>query len=62
MQGKSGPAGLDTSFLLRLLTGEPESQAEQAVAELDLLREAGQKCAVSDLVISEAYYALQFHY
>lgn len=52
--------GLDTSFLLRLLVFEPEAQA--AVAELDRMRETGQRGAVSDLVAAETYFALQHHY
>lgn len=54
--------GLDTSFILRLLVGEPVSQAEKAVARLDALRASGKQAAVSDLVISESYFALQYHY
>ena len=54
--------GLDTFFVLRLLLGEPVSQAKRAVARLDSIRSAGKRCAVSDLVVSEAYYALQYHY
>lgn len=54
--------GLDTSVVLRLLTGEPESQAKAALAALDAIVAPGGKAAVSDLVLSETYYALQFHY
>lgn len=54
--------GLDTSFVLRLLTGEPAVQFEKAIAQLDRLRASGKKAAVSDLVISEAYFALHYHY
>lgn len=54
--------GLDTSFILRLLVGEPAPQARRAVAELDKLREQGKRGAVSDLVASETYFALQYHY
>lgn len=54
--------GLDTSFVLRLLVGEPVAQAERAVAQLDSIRSEGKRCAVSDLVVSEAYFALQYHY
>lgn len=54
--------GLDTSVVLRLLTGEPENQAKAAVAALDAIVASGGKAAVSDLVLSETYYALQFHY
>lgn len=54
--------GLDTSFVLRLITGEPEELALQAVRRLAQLRQAGADCFISDLVASETYYALQFHY
>ena len=55
-------AGLDTSVVLRLLVGLPKDQARRAVAYLDRLFEEGTRAIVSDLVVAEAYYALQFHY
>ena len=55
-------AGLDTSVLLRLLVGEPEKQAKKAEGALDSVIRAGGKVFVSDLVLCETYYALQFHY
>lgn len=55
-------ACLDTSVLLRLLVGEPEKQAKKAEEALDAISEAGGKVYVSDLVLSETYFALQFHY
>lgn len=54
--------GLDTSLVLRLLTGEPASLAAKAVSRLDALRSDGKKAAVNDLVVSETYFALQYHY
>lgn len=54
--------GLDTSIVLRLLVGEPVAQAKRALALLNALREEGKQGAVSDLVVSETYFALQFHY
>ena len=54
--------GLDTSVVLRLLTGAPPDQAKTAVALLDRLHREQQRPAVSDLVLSEVYYALQYHY
>jgi predicted nucleic acid-binding protein len=54
--------GLDTSVLVRLLTGEPR---ELALVALDYLQErekAGDRVIVSDWVLAEAYYALQHHY
>lgn len=54
--------GLDTSFVLRLLVGEPVAQAKRAVAQLDSIRSEGKRCVISDLVVSETYFALQYHY
>jgi predicted nucleic acid-binding protein len=51
--------GLDTSVVLRLLTGMPEEQAECARAELAHERDPA---AVSDLVVAETYFALRHHY
>lgn len=54
--------GLDTSFVLRLLIGEPAAQAKRALAQMDKFRSEGRLAAISDLVLSEAYFALQHHY
>jgi predicted nucleic-acid-binding protein len=54
--------GLDTSVVLRLLVGEPADQAERAWKALVEVRSAGGEAVVSDLVTSEAYFALQHHY
>lgn len=54
--------GLDTSVVLRLLLGQPADQAARAVALLDELSRGGHQAVVSDLVVSEAYFALQHHY
>jgi len=54
--------GLDTSVVLRLLTGEPEPLARRALSELDALTQNGAMPLVSDLVVSEVYFALQHHY
>ncbi len=51
--------GLDTSVTLRLLTGAPDDQAEAARL---LVTTAAQPIAVSDLVVSETYFALRHHY
>jgi len=54
--------GLDTSVVLRILTGEPEAQAR---ATQDFIRTSvhqGKRIVVSDLVVSEAYFALVTHY
>jgi predicted nucleic-acid-binding protein len=54
--------GLDSSVVVRLLIGEPADQADRARLFLDSLFENGEKASVSDLVISEVYFALQHHY
>ena len=54
--------GLDTSVVLRLLAGEPAHQADTALAFLKEMKAAGRRAVVSDLVVSEAYFALQAHY
>jgi predicted nucleic acid-binding protein len=54
--------GLDTSVVVRLLIGEPADQAERAKALLDELFTQGEQATVSDLVVSEVYFALQHHY
>ena len=55
-------AGLDTSVVLRLLTGTPTGQAHRALAEVTQRLRSGIRVSVSDLVVSEAYFALQHHY
>ena len=54
--------GFDTSVVLRLLVGEPISQAKAAVKYFQELREKGCRILVSDLVVTETYFALQHHY
>lgn len=54
--------GLDTSVVLRLLTGEPPGMASVCRERLEAAAVAGDKVVVSDLVLLEAYHALQFHY
>lgn len=54
--------GLDTSILLRVLTGEPHDQALVALDYLLERAQAGDRVLVSDWVLAEAYYALQHHY
>jgi predicted nucleic acid-binding protein len=54
--------GLDTSVVMRILTGEPEKQANAAQ---DFVRGSllkGIRLVISDLVIAEAYFALVTHY
>lgn len=54
--------GLDTSVVVRLLTGEPEDLALVALRYLERRLRAGDEAIVSDWVIAETYYALQHHY
>lgn len=58
----STPIGLDTSVVVRLLVGLPEAQARTARRRLERAVEDGERVVVSDLVLAEAYYALQHHY
>jgi predicted nucleic-acid-binding protein len=55
-------AGLDTSLVLRLLTGMPKDLAQCALTEVQNRIAHGGTLFVSDLVASEAYFALQHHY
>ncbi len=54
--------GLDTSVVLRLLTGEPAHLATVAVRRVEAALRAGDAVLVSDLVAAETYFALQHHY
>lgn len=54
--------GLDTSVVLRLLLGQPVDHAQRAVAFLEAAARRGDQAIVSDLVVAEAYFALQHHY
>lgn len=55
--------GIDTSILVRLATGDPETGFQHAVRELTKLVEHDQaEVFASNQVIGEAYIALQHHY
>jgi predicted nucleic-acid-binding protein len=54
--------GLDTSVVVRLLSGQPEDLAVAALRDLRKRQRARDRVLVSDLVLAEAYYALQYHY
>lgn len=54
--------GLDTSVLMRLLLALPADQAATALTFVKEARLAGKRVVVSDLVVSEAYFALHHHY
>ncbi len=52
--------GLDTSVVVRLLIGEPVEQAQLARRTLEAQPRGS--CAISDIVVGEAYFALRHHY
>jgi len=54
--------GLDTSVVLRLLTGEPAPQAQAALRWVMNAKARGIRLMISDLVASEVYFALQHHF
>lgn len=56
------PLGLDTSVLLRLLLAQPADQAAMALTFVKEARFAGKRVVASDLVVSEACFALHHHY
>ena len=55
--------GIDTSVLVRLLTGEPEASFASCVTKLSaLVEDEAAEIFVSNQVIGEAYIAVQHHY
>ena len=54
--------GLDTSVVLRLLTGQPQEQASRTLARYQEGIANGDSFCVSDIVASEVCYAIQHHY
>jgi predicted nucleic acid-binding protein len=55
--------GIDTSILVRLTTGEPAKEFDETVAALTALVELDHASLVaSNMVIGEAYIAMQHHY
>jgi len=55
--------GIDTSVLVRLLTGEPREDFLDCVAGLiSLVEQEGSEIFASNQVIGEAYVAVQHHY
>jgi len=56
--------GIDTSILVRLLTGDPESDYARTVTALETLldREPKSRIVASNMVIGEAYIVVQHHY
>jgi len=55
-------SGLDTTFIIRLLTGDPPDQAAKAQDGLERCLQHGDRLKVTDIVIIETYFALQSHY
>ena len=55
--------GIDTSILVRLLTGTPEAEFAASVERLSaLVSNEGAAVVASNQVIGEAYIAVQHHY
>ena len=54
--------GLDTSALVRIISGEPPELAEKVARRLANILDDGGICEVSDIAAFEAYYALQQFY
>ena len=54
--------GLDTSVVLRILTGDPVETATNVAKRIAAIVDGGARVHVSDTVVGEAYYALQHHY
>ncbi len=54
--------GLDTSVVLRLLIGEPQELSLKVVTRIMSVINAGGRCLVGDMVVTESYFALQYHY
>lgn len=55
-------AALDTSVVMRLLTGQPQELSLLACSYMAEVEQAGAKVVVSNLVVLEAYFACQHHY
>lgn len=54
--------GLDTSVVVRLLVGVPETQFRAARRRIESAYAAGATVLVSDIVIAETFHALRHHY
>lgn len=55
--------GIDTSILVRLLTGQPEAEYQTTLTRLTTLRTSQpEHLTVASIVIAEAYAVLQHHY
>lgn len=54
--------GLDTSALVRIISGEPPELAEKVARRLVEILDDDGVCEISDIAAFEAYYALQQFY
>ena len=54
--------GLDTSVVVRIVSGLPEGAARRVGERIAAEVSSGELFAISPLVLSEAYFALQHHY
>ena len=55
--------GIDTSVLVRLVSGDPAAEFERCVRRLSaLIEDDGAEVLASNQVIGEAYVAVQHHY
>ena len=54
--------GLDTTILVRIISGLPREQAEAVAARLSGILDDGGRCEVCDIAVVESYYALQQFY
>ena len=54
--------GLDTSVVVRIISGLPEEAAKHVGERIASEIASGELFSVSPLVLSEAYFALQHHY
>ena len=53
---------LDTSVLVRILANKPQPLATNVIANVARRIASGDTMVISDLVLSDAYYAMQHHY
>ena len=54
--------GIDTSILVRLITGDPEAGFRDCVRRIGALIDEGHEVFASNQAIGEAYVAVQHHY
>ena len=54
--------GLDASVVVRIISGLPEDAARRVGERIAADIASGEVFSVSPLVLSEAYFALQYHY